>query len=256
MLSGTKRLILAGSVAPVSFFAYPNVPSWLTPEDCEIVNLAGPADDVTAALQDLADALDAPAEGTLIQELDRPDLPTGELNPKSIAMTIGALMPENAIISDEGNTSGGPLQAFTAGAPPHDWMVVTGGSIGQGLPVATGAAVACPDRKVICLEADGSAMYTLQALWTQAREGLDVTTVIYSNRSYRILQIEHQRVGAGKPGPKAHDMFDLTRPELNFTDLARGMGVPASRATTAEEFNEQYARALSEPGPALVEVMI
>jgi acetolactate synthase-1/2/3 large subunit len=145
---------------------------------------------------------------------------------------------------------------MTMGAAPHDWLDLTGGAIGQGLPTATGAAVACPDRKVVALEADGSGMYTLQALWTQAREGLDVTTVIFANGKYAILQVELMRVGAGNPGRKAMDMLDLTRPDLDWVALATGMGVPASRATTMEDFNEQFARALATPGPALIEAII
>ena len=142
-----------------------------------------------------------------------------------------------------------------AGAPRHDWLCLTGGAIGQGLPVATGAAVACPDRKVICLEGDGSALYTIQSLWTQAREGLDVVTVLYNNRSYAILNLELGRVGAA-PGPKAKEMLDLSRPDLDFVAIARGFGVPATRATTADDFAKQLERALAEPGPALIEAMV
>ncbi len=169
---------------------------------------------------------------------------------------VGALLPDGAIVTDEANTAGIWLPAATAGAPRHDWLTLTGGAIGQGLPAATGAAVACPDRPVLCLEADGSAMYTISALWTHAREGLDVTTVIFSNRSYDILKMELQRVGAQAAGPRARDLLDLSRPDLDFVALAAGMGVPASRATTAEEFAKLLGQALAEPGPHLVEAVL
>ncbi|TFH21555.1 MAG: acetolactate synthase large subunit, partial [Myxococcales bacterium] len=148
------------------------------------------------------------------------------------------------------------LPLHTAGGPRHDWLCLTGGAIGQGLPAATGAAVACPDRKVLCLEADGSALYTIQALWTHARDGLDVTTVIFNNRSYAVLNMELNRVGAEPPGPKAQEMLDISRPDLDFVSIAKGLGVPATRATTAEEFADQLGRALAAPGPALVEAMV
>jgi len=159
-------------------------------------------------------------------------------------------------VSDEANTAGLWVSVATAGAPPHDWLTLTGGAIGQGLPAATGAAMACPDRKVVCLEADGSAMYTFQSLWTQAREGLDVTTVIFNNRSYAILNLELRRVGVESPGPKALDMLDLTRPDLDFVSIARGMGVEAARAETAEEFTGQLQRGLASPGPYLIEAVL
>jgi acetolactate synthase I/II/III large subunit len=169
---------------------------------------------------------------------------------------VGALLPEGAIVSDEANTSGLWLPGATAAAPPHDWLTLTGGSIGQGLPVATGAAFACPDRSVIALEADGSAMYTISALWTQAREGLDVTTVIFNNSSYAILGMELDRVGAHTTGTAARDLLRLSRPELDFVALATGMGVPASRARTAGEFAAQFRQALAEPGPHLIEAVV
>jgi len=192
----------------------------------------------------------------VLQEPERPALPDGELTAESAAAVIGALLPEGAIVSDEANTSGLWLPGATAGAPPHDWLALTGGAIGQGLPVATGAAVACPGRSVLALEADGSAMYTISALWTQAREALDVTTVIFSNRAYAILDMELDRVGAAPGGHAARNLLDLSRPDLDFTALAQGMGVPASRAGTAPEFAAQLRRALAEPGPHLIEAMV
>jgi acetolactate synthase-1/2/3 large subunit len=160
------------------------------------------------------------------------------------------------VVSDEANTSGIFIPGATAGAPVHDWLCLTGGAIGQGMPVATGAAVACPGRRVLSLEADGSAMYTLQALWTQAREGLDVTTVIFNNGSYAVLEMELGRVGAGTPGPRARAMLDVTGPDLDFAAMARGMGVPSTRATTAEEFTVQLERALKEDGPVLIDAVL
>jgi acetolactate synthase-1/2/3 large subunit len=168
---------------------------------------------------------------------------------------VGALLPEDAVVIDEAATSGIWAPGATAGAPKHDWLTLTGGAIGIGLPLAVGAAVAAPDRQVIDLQADGSAMYTIQALWTMAREQLDVTTVIYNNHSYAILNMELQRVGAS-PGPKALDMLDLSRPDLDFTAVARGMGVDAVRAASAEDLTAALQRAIAEPGPHLIEAML
>ena len=187
--------------------------------------------------------------------MDRPDLKGGELNIDAIGAAIGHLLPENAIISDESVTSGRALHPYTRGCPPHDWLFGTGGAIGRALPEATGAAIACPDRRVLCLSGDGSAMYTLQALWTQARENLDVTTVIYDNRSYAILHGELRNVGA-QPGQKAKDMFDLDRPTLDWLGLARGLGVEAVRATTADEFNQALGQSFARPGPTLIDAVI
>ena len=255
-LQGAKHLVLADALAPVSFFAYPGLPGYLVPDGCEVHTLATGSDDVVGALEALADALGAAADGAVAQPAARPDRPTGALNAQSVGAAIGALLPEGAVVSDEGNTSGIFVSGATAGAPRHDWLCLTGGAIGQGLPVATGAAVACPDRRVLSLEADGSAMYTLQSLWTQVRESLDVTTVVLNNGSYAILELELSRVGAGDPGPRALGMLDLKRPDLDFVALAAGMGVPAGRATTAEEFTTQLERALATPGPALIEAVL
>jgi acetolactate synthase-1/2/3 large subunit len=171
-------------------------------------------------------------------------------------MTIGALLPEGAIVSDEMVSSGERVWPHLAAAPRHDHLPVTGGAIGQGLPVALGAAVACPDRKVIALEADGSGMYTLQALWTMARERAGVVTVIFANRRYRILDIEMRRTGAAAVGPRANDMIDIGRPELDWVRLAEGLGVPASRAATADEFAARFRDAMRERGPCLIEARI
>jgi acetolactate synthase-1/2/3 large subunit len=243
-LDGVKHLVLCGAKSPVSFFAYPGKASDLVPEGCE-VSVIDP------------DALFDLARGDIevtVQPLQRPDRPTGDLTAEKVAAAVGALLPEGAIVSDEANTGGLFAPAQTAGAPPHDWLCLTGGAIGQGLPVAVGAAVACPDRKVIALQADGSAMYTLQSLWTMAREALDVVTVIYDNRAYAVLNMELGRVGAS--GTKAKDMFDLSHPPLDFVSLAQGMGVPASRATTGEELTAALERAIAEPGPTLIDAVI
>jgi acetolactate synthase I/II/III large subunit len=255
-LQGARHLVLAGATSPVSFFAYPGKPSDLVPEGCEIHVLAGVDEDVVGALEALAELLGAAGTPPARQEAARPPLPSGALDAQSAAAVIGALLPEGAVVSDEANTASIFIPGATAGAPPHYWMTLTGGAIGQGLPLATGAAVACPDRKVLCLEADGSAMYTLQALWTQAREGLDVTTVVYANGSYAILAMELGRVGAAQGGERARHVLELAPPPLDFVALARGMGVPGWRSTTAEEFADHLGRALAEPGPALVEAVV
>jgi len=256
VLAGTRHLILIATQAPVTFFAYPDKPNWLTPEGCELHTLVEREGDVDAALDALAHAVGASSVDADVVTPERPPLPRGELNPRSIGAAIGHLFPENAIVVDEGGTAGGGTSFATRAAPPHDWLILTGGSIGYGLPAATGAALACPDRRVICLEGDGAGMYTVQALWTQAREKLDITTVIFSNRKYAILQIEFGRVGAHNPGPKAMSMLDLTNPALDWVSLAKGLGVPAWRTTTAEEFNRALAASLAEKGPSLIEAVI
>jgi len=253
-LEGTRHLILVDANSPVAFFAYPGKASDLVPEGCEVHLLAGPADDSSGALAHLADRVAADVE-PLLAPASRPDRPSGELSAEAVALALGAVLPEGAVVIDEAATSGIWAPGATAGGPKHDWLTLTGGAIGIGLPLAVGAAVAVPDRRVIALQADGSAMYTLQALWTMAREQLDVTTVLFNNHSYAILNMELQRVGAN-PGPKALDMLDLSRPDLDFTSLARGMGVEAVRATTAEELTDALERAITEPGPQLVEALL
>ena len=254
-LDGTRHLVLVGAKTPVSFFAYPDKPSLLVPDGCEVHTLAGPGDDITGALAALAERV-ADGAGPLLEAAARPDRPTGPLTGETVAAAVGALLPEGAIVSDESNTAGLWLTAATAGAPKHDWLTLTGGAIGQGMPVATGAAVACPDRPVVNLQADGSAMYTIQSLWTQARENLDVTTVIFANRSYAILNMELHRVGADEGGTRAKDMLDIGRPDLDFVALATGMGVPAVSCTDAEDFASQLERSLAEPGPHLIEAVL
>jgi len=254
-MEGLEHLIVIDCKAPVSFFAYPGKASYLVPEGCEVHVLATSTEDAVDALTALADAVGAPADGATIQPASRPDMPSGPLTAEGVCTVLGALMPEGAIVSDEGNTSGLFAAGFTAGAPRHDWLCLTGGAIGQGLPVAVGAAVACPDRKVICLESDGSALYTIQSLWTMAREELDVTTILFNNRSYAVLNMELNRVGA-EAGPKAKEMLDLHRPDIDFVSIATGLGVTASSATTCEEFIEQLMSALATPGPSFIEAIV
>jgi len=255
-LSGVKHLIIVGTRPPVGFFAYPDKPSWLTPEGCAIHILAQPQQDAIEALERLSEEIGAGSTEPALQPLAVPALPAGEFNSQSMGSAIGALIPEGTIVAEEAATCGLPLFPFTAGANPHEWLTLTGGAIGQGLPLAVGAAIACPDRKVLCLEADGSGMYTLQAFWTMAREQLNVTTVIYANRCYRILQLEHERVGAGKPGPRANAMMDLRNPDLDWVKMARGMGVPAKCVTTLEDFNATLSAFMNEPGPNLIEAVV
>ncbi len=255
-LDGIRHLVLLDARSPVSFFAYPGKLSDLVPGGCTVHPVAGPGDDVTAALAALVELVGAPAGGPHRQEAAVPGLPTGALTAQSVCQALGALLPEGAVVSDEGNTAGLFAPGATAGSPPHDWLTLTGGAIGQGLPVAVGAAVAAPDRRVVALEADGSALYTVQAWWTMAREGLDVTTVILNNRSYAVLNMELDRVGVETPGPRAREMLDLGRPDLEFAQIARGLGLHAARAETAEQFADELARALATPGPSVVEAVV
>jgi acetolactate synthase-1/2/3 large subunit len=217
--------------------------------------LARPGEDAVAALQDLA-AIAAPDATPALLEASRPELPTGPLDTRAMSAVSGALLPENAILVDEALTSGIGLAELTGGGPRHDWLTLTGGAIGDGLPMALGAAVACPDRPVIGVQADGSAMYTISALWSYAREQADITTVICNNGSYAILEFELARVGAAGDGERARKLLDLGSPDLDFVALATGMGVPATRATTAEEFADQLDRALAEPGPHLIDAVL
>lgn len=256
VLKPYKHIIQVGSGRPAGFFAYPGKPSLLAPEGCKHYLLSMPEQDNVGALRALADAVGAKPGTAKLQPLDRPARPTGAITLDSIAAAIGALLPENAIVADESITTGRGFYPLTAGTPPHDWLQNRGGSIGLGLPLATGAAVACPDRKVVCLESDGSGMYCVQALWTQARENLDVTTLLFANRAYNILKGELANVGAGNPGPRAHDMLTLDRPTLDWIDIASGMGVEAERVETVDQLCDAFERGLAVKGPYLVEVVI
>jgi len=255
-LAGVEQLILVGTSAPVAFFAYPNKPGWLTPEGCEILTLATVDDDAASALTAVADRIGAGRKPELVHPAPELARPSGLLTPAAIGQSLVRRLPEDAVVVDEAATCGLGIFPVTAQAPRHDWLTLTGGAIGNGLPVALGAAIGCPERKVLALQADGSAMYTIQALWTMAREQTDVTVVILNNRSYAILNIELARLGAGEPTPKTLSMLDLSHPDLDFVALAQGMGVPATRATSAEEFDAQFADAMASPGPRLIEAMV
>lgn len=255
-LADAEQLVLVGASAPVAFFAYPGKPGWLVPAGCEVLTLATPDQDAAGALQDVADRIGARQETAPLRAATDLPPPSGPLSPVAIGQSLVRWMPDDAIVVDEAATCGMGIFPATAQAPAHDWLTLTGGAIGIGLPLALGAAIACPQRKVIALQADGSAMYTLQALWSIAREQADVTVVIMNNRSYAILNIELARVGAGRPTPKTLSMLDLSGPNLDFVALAEGMGVPASRANTAEAFDAQLADALATPGPRLIEAMV
>lgn len=220
------------------------------------MTLAKVHQDVLSALEDTATALSATQPAETTPPAPEQPSPTGVLSPIAIGQSIAQLIPENAIISDEAATCGLALAPTTAQAPAHDWLTLTGGAIGQGLPLSLGAALACPDRKVIALQADGSAMYTVQALWSMARENTDVTVVIFNNRSYAILNIELARVGAGQPTLKTLSMLDISRPDIDWVNISEGMGVPATCATTAEEFHQQFADAMANKGPRLIEAMV
>ncbi len=255
-LADARHLVLVGSDAPVAFFAYPDKPSVLSPPQCETHTLATPGEDIVGALEALAEELGA-SQNAPVQAREKYPLPSGEeITPEAAAAAIGSLLPEGAIVVDEALTAAAAFMSRTRGAAPHDCLQVTGGAIGIGLPLATGAAVACPDRKVICLQADGSAMYTVQALWTQAREGLDVTTLLLNNRSYAILKQELANVGPGDAGRRALDMMELDRPALNWVGLARSMGVEAERAKTMEELERELAAGLRSEGPYLIDLVL
>jgi acetolactate synthase-1/2/3 large subunit len=229
----------------------------LAPEDCALHVLASIEEDGTEALQALVEECGVGRFNPPLPEVSRPALPAGDsLTPDAIGRVLAGLMPEGSILSDEMVSSGETVSQHLSSAAAYDFLPVTGGAIGQGLPVALGAALACPDRKVIALEADGSGMYTLQSLWTMAREQLEVVTVILANRRYRILDIEMQRTGAGELGRMANDMIDIGRPDLNWVKLSEGLGVPATRATTADEFIAQFRAAVNQPGPTLIEAII
>ncbi len=254
-LAGVAHVILVGASTPAAFFAYPGKPSLVIPANAQVHVLAHPYEDLVAALESLADALGAPRDVAIPQPGDKPRIVPGKFDPVAFATTFAALIPEHCVVVEDGVTSGRALFPPTFAAAPHDWLQITGGAIGLGFPCATGAAVAAPDRKVICLQADGGGMYALQALWTQAREKLDVVNVVFANRMYKILQGELIAVGA-QPGKASRDLFDLTRPTLDWVKLANGMGVEAARVETLEAFADVFRAACARRGPFLVELVI
>ena len=254
-LEGADLMITAGTTTPVAFFSYPGKPSVLVPEGCETVALGGADTDSAATLAALADALGA-TEAAPAAELALPDAPVGALDAATIGASIARHLPENAIVSDDGVSNSIFAFLSTITARPHDWMMLTGGAIGQGMPLALGAAIAAPDRKVLCLSGDGAGMYTNQALWSMAREQADIVTVVFVNHSYRILNIELARTGAGNPGPAARNMLHLDGPEINWVQLSESMGVPAVEATTAEAFDAALSEAFAAPGPRLIAAVV
>jgi acetolactate synthase-1/2/3 large subunit len=255
-LAPLRHLVLAGARAPVSFFADPRVRGSAVPETCAVHELAAPSEDAAAALEALCERLGAPEAALASPARDSPPLPAGPLTPKTLGAVLAALQPEGAVIVDEGATSALPWWLASCGAPRHSYVSLSGGAIGMGPPAAAGAALASPGRCVIDLQADGSGMYTLQALWTQAREGLDVKTIVCANRAYRILRIELARAGIAEPGPAGRAFTELVGPELDWVSLARGMGVPGERADDCETFAAALRRALATPGPYLVEALL
>ena len=255
-LTEFEDLILVDAKPPVSFFAYPGKRSDLVPDGCQVHVLASPSQDAVASLSKLVQALDATSTPPLLQPSSRPSRPRGALTAAKVCKAVGHLLPERAILIDEAITSGMLLGSMTAGCPRHDLITLTGGASGQGLPNAVGAAIACPDRPVIALIGDGTAMYTLQALWTMAREGLDVTAIIFNNASYSVLNVELERVGAERIGDKARAQLDLGGPRLDFARMAQGMGVHAARADTAAAFCKALEYALAQPGPHLIEALV
>ena len=250
-----RQLILVGAPAPVAYFAHPGKSSVLTSPECVVHTLATPNEDCVAALEALQDALSlggsqAPAEA------ERPPLPSGNITLPGLATAVAGLLPENAIVVDESMTSGRGMMAATKGAPPHDWLANTGGSIGIAMPLAVGAAVACPARPVLCLSADGSGMYTAQALWTMARESLNITTVIFANHDYAVLKREFSGLGIGNPGPRALSLLEIGRPDLDWVSLAKGVGVPGTRVASLDAFAEALRTGFACQGPTLIEVPV
>ncbi|HEV7873251.1 MAG TPA: acetolactate synthase large subunit [Enterovirga sp.] len=257
-LAHIEVMILVGAKAPVAFFAYPGKPSVLTAEGCQILRLAEPEQDLKGALAWLADELGISSDVTPLaaEQIAQGAVPDGPLNADVINVAVARMMPENAILVDESVTSGRRFFDISQGSAPHDFIQLTGGAIGEGIPLAIGAAFACPDRKVVALQADGSGMYTIQGLWTQARENLDVVTVVFANSSYAILQGEMRGVGVNEIGRNAQRMLDLDAPKLDWVSMAKGMGVEAARATTVAEFVRLFEGALGGRGPFLIEAVI
>jgi acetolactate synthase-1/2/3 large subunit len=250
------HLVLVGAKEPVSFFGYPDGLGRPRPKSCALHALAAPTGDLHAALEALADAVGAPRGGGLAAPAKRPDRPSGALSPSTLGAALAAVQPEGAIIVDEAATSGAAYGFVSGGCPRHTYLGLTGGAIGQGLPCATGAAIASPGRRVIAFQADGSGLYTPQALWTQAREGLDVTTIVCANREYRILRVELARADVKTPGRQAAALTSLAQPVVDWVALARGFGVPGSRVETAEGLLDALGRSLAQPGPQLIEAVL
>ena len=255
VLEGIKHVILVGAKPPTAFFAYPNKPSLIAPKDSTTVVLARPEEEAVVALNMLADELGAPKQVQIPQSTVMPELLKGAFEPTAFAMTFAKLIPENAIICEDAVTSGRGLFAPTFNAAPNDWLQNTGGAIGHAFPCATGAAIACPDRKVICLQADGAGMYSVQSLWTQVRENLNIVNVVFANRIYKILYGELIAVGA-QPGRASNELFDISRPEIEWTQIAKGLGMESVSVTTLEAFADVFKSACQKTGPFLIEFKI
>ena len=256
-LSGLESIVFIGTRPPVSFFAYPGKESFLSPKNSNLIELATPFQDGKYALKSLNDMFN----GRSIKQELIPDnnisIPSsGELNASNIGPIFASSLPEEVVVCDEAATSGFFVTPHAWNAKPLDWLALTGGSIGQGLPLATGAAVAVPDRPVVCLHGDGGAMYTIQSLWTQARESLNITNIIFSNKAYAILQVELERVGALETGDRANSMLSLDNPEIDWVSLSQSLGVPAKRTLTVEEFNKALSDGFASEGPSLIEVVV
>lgn len=255
-LKGFKHIITVETTEPIAFFSYPDKPSLLKAPGTSVHTLVDIGEDSAAGLEMLVQALGAKKAAPVLQHRARAIAPSGALTPASIAQALAAALPENCILVDESLTTGRETMGLTVGAAPHDLINNMGGSIGYGTPVATGAALACPDRRVFCMVGDGSAMYTIQSLWTQAREGLNVTTIIFANNSYAILKAEYANMGAGAPGPQALAMIDIDRPIIDWRAMATSMGVPSTSVNTAEAFHQAMVDSTRAQGPTLIEVRL
>jgi acetolactate synthase I/II/III large subunit len=256
-LKNIRHLITVETREPVAFFSYPGKPSLLKPESTLVHPLVEADEDSALALEMLADALGLRQMAPLSQPYVETSAPSGALTPVSIAHALAASIPEDCIVVDESLTTGRETMGYTIGAKPHDLINNLGGSIGYATPVATGAALACPGRRVLCMVGDGSAMYTIQSLWTQARENLHVTTIIFANNQYAILKAEYTNMGAGKaPGPQAMAMIDIGRPTIDWVAMAKSMGVPGCSVASAEDFCTAMRRSFVTPGPQLIEVKL
>jgi acetolactate synthase-1/2/3 large subunit len=251
-----KHIITVETGEPIAFFSYPDKPSLLKSPDCQVHRLIDADEDAALGLEMMADALDARTTAPMLQPAEEKGAPEGPLHPVSIAHALAAAMPENCILVDESLTTGRESMGLTAGARPHDAIQNMGGSIGYGTPVATGAALACPDRRTFCLVGDGSAMYTIQSLWTQARESLPVTTVVFANNSYQILKAEYANMGFGAPGPQALSMIDIDRPSIDWVAMGKSMGVPATQVDNVGDFYRAMVRSTQAAGPTLIEVKL
>jgi acetolactate synthase-1/2/3 large subunit len=251
-----RHIVTLETGEPIAFFSYPNSPSLLKNPECQVHSLTETDEDSAAGLEMLLEALGASKTAPKLQERAETAIPRGKLDPTSIAHALAAAIPENGIVVDESLTTGRQSMGLTVGAAPHDMIQNMGGSIGYGTPVATGAALACPDRRVFCMVGDGSAMYTIQSLWTQAREGLDITTIIFANRSYQILKAEYANMGFGAPGPRALSMIDIDQPTIDWIAMAKSMGVPAISVVTSEDFHRAMINSVAASGPMLIEVCL